>query len=92
MQTSQVIKPYQFEPKRSKDDDWSESSCDTDDGENIKSDSEIEKEVAERSEMDSELWCKCGGNCQRKYHSIECICCKELEESLALINEEKLGL
>lgn len=87
METSDIIKPYQFEPKRSQDD--SDSSWETDD-DCVKSDSEIEKENAERSEVDAELWCKCN-NCQRKYHSIECVCCKELEETAALINEYDLG-
>ena len=55
-------------------------------------DSDVEEELKKkcRNEVAAELWCTCT-HCQQKVLSIECICCKELDETTKLMQKVEIG-
>ena len=86
------VSPYKFEPRRKDSDaDDSNASWDT-----VEEDSDIEYRLVanERSQKEAEEWrvCVCGGNCQRMQTSLECVCCKEIDETKLILQKENIGL
>ena len=84
---TKTVLPYQFEPLRVDEED-------SDDGwETVEEDSDIEQTLIgeERGQKEANEWCLCG-NCQRMRKSIECICCKEVDETKVMVTINNLGI
>ena len=79
------VSPYQFQPIRDSD---SESDGDS---EGYETDEEYE-DICHilRKDVASSEWCKCT-HCQMQKLSIECICCREIDESRLLADKVNVG-
>ena len=85
-----LILPYLFEPLRLSDnsDSWTDCSGEEEDEEDMVQQPHIQDRA--RNKVTSETWCKCT-HCQQKKLAIECVCCKELEETRKMVEKEDIG-
>ena len=83
--TSDELEPYQFEPTISEGED----GCETDNESNTEEVDEIDEEdyrLKFTTRADASAWCLCG-YCQPQLYQIECVCCRELQDTNAMVED-----
>ena len=85
LETSEEIKPYQFEPVRNNEDEWTD--CSSSEGED---DDNQPESLLSRCDVEADSWCKCG-NYQKQYLPTECVCCEEVDGTKKLLEESDLS-